>query len=80
MPAHDLACLRAFRTALPDGFDCRAEALFALGDAVLASEAVASQPHLSLPAVHRRGGGSPDDALHAGRIDAAALRVLLLSR
>src|SRR5829696_4274906 len=77
MPTHDLACLRTFRTALYDCFDRRADALFELGDAVLAGDAVTSLPHLSLQATHRRGWGSLYDALAEGRLDAAALRTLL---
>ena len=77
MPAHDLECLRSFRTALHDCFDRRADALFELGDALLTAEAVTSLPHLSLPATHRRGWGSLYDALTVGRIDVAALRTLL---
>lgn len=78
MPASDLASLRAFRTALHDCFDRRADALFELGDAVLAGDAVTSLPHLSLHALHRRGWGSLYDALSAGHIDVAALRALLM--
>jgi DDE superfamily endonuclease len=77
MPAPDLDCLRAFRTALHDCFDHRADALFELGDALLASDAVTSLPYLSLQAAHRRGWGSLYDALTAGRIDDTALRRLL---
>jgi hypothetical protein len=80
MTAHDLACLRAFRTALHDCFERRADALFELGDALLAAEAVTSLPHLSLHAAHRRGWGSLYDALTAGRIDLSALRPLLMGQ
>jgi hypothetical protein len=80
MPAHDLACLRAFRTALHDCFERRADALFELGDALLAAETVTSLPHLSLHAAHRRGWGSLFDALTAGRIDLTALRPLLMGQ
>jgi hypothetical protein len=80
MPVHDLACLRAFRTALHDCFACRADALFELGDALLASDVVTSLPHLSLQAAYRRGWGSLYDALSAGRIDVAALRALLMGQ
>jgi hypothetical protein len=54
MPAHDLATLRAFRTALHDCFARCADALFELGEALLASDAVTSLPYLSLQAAHRR--------------------------
>ena len=77
MPAHDLASLRAFRTALHDCFDRRADALFELSDALLAAESVTSLPHLSLQAAYRRGWGSLDDALAAGRLDVAALRTVM---
>jgi hypothetical protein len=77
MPAHDLASLRAFRTALHDCFDRRADALFELGDALLAADAVTSLPQLSLHAAHRRGWGSLYDALAEGHLDVAALRTLL---
>lgn len=80
MPAHDLACLRAFRTALHDCFERRADALFELGDAMLAANAVTSLPHLSLQATHRRSWGSLYDALAAGRIDVAALRAVLAAQ
>src|SRR5688572_19690099 len=77
MPAHDLGPLRAFRAALHDCFDRRADALFELADALLAADSVASLPHLSLQAAHRRGWGSLYGALAEGRIDVAALRALL---
>jgi hypothetical protein len=77
MPAADLSTLRAFRTALDDCFARRADALFELGDALLAADPVTSLPHLSLHAAHRRGWGSLDDALTAGRSDVSALRRLL---
>ena len=80
MPAPDLAALRTFRSALHGCFHRRADALFELGDALVAAEAVPSLPHLSLQAVHRRGWGSLYDALAAGRIDVAALRRLLTER
>ena len=80
MPAHDLAYLRSFRTALHACFEHRADALFELGDAVLASDAVTSLPHLSLQSGYRRGWGSLSEALSAGRIDGAALRALLLEQ
>jgi hypothetical protein len=45
---------RAFRTALHDCFDRRADALFKLVDTVLLAESVGSLPHLSVQASHRR--------------------------
>jgi len=80
MPVHDLAYLRSFRTALHACFEHRADALFELGDALLASDTVTSLPHLSLQSGFRRGWGSLYDALSAGRIDGAALRALLLEQ
>jgi DDE superfamily endonuclease len=80
MPAYDVACLRAFRTALHDCFERRADALFELGDALLASEALTSLPHLSLQVAYRRGWGSLYDALTAGCIDVVALRALLMGQ
>ena len=77
MPAHALAALRTFRTDLHRCFHRRADALFELGDALLAADPVASLPHLSLQAAHRRGWGSLYDALATGSIDVADLRVLL---
>jgi hypothetical protein len=77
MPAHDLECLRAFRTALHDCFHRRADALFELSDALLVAESVTSLPHLSLQAAHRRGWGSLYDALAEGHLDVATLRTLL---
>ena len=80
MSAHDLAYLRSFRTALHACFEYRADALFELGDALLASDPVTSLPHLSLQSGYRRGWGSLYDALSAGRIDGAALRALLMEQ
>jgi hypothetical protein len=77
MPAHDLESLRTFRTDLHGCFPRRADALFELGDALLAAEAVGSLPHLSLQAPHRRGWGSLYDALAEGRLDVDALRATL---
>ena len=77
MPAHDRECLRAFRTALHDCFQRRADALFELSDALLAAESVTSLPPLSLQATHRRGWGSLYDAVAEGHLDVAALRTLL---
>lgn len=77
MPAPELEPLRAFRTALYGCFGRRADALCDLCDALLAAEAVASLPHLSLQAPHRRGWGSVSDALAEGRLDVDALRTTL---
>ncbi len=77
MPAHDLESLRAFRTALHDCFERRGDALFELGDALLASDALTSLPHLSLHAAYRRGWGSLYDALAEGRLDVDVLRATL---
>ncbi|MBA3449749.1 MAG: hypothetical protein H0T18_00900 [Chloroflexia bacterium] len=77
MPAPDLSALRAFRTDLHGCFPRRADALFELVDALLTADPVASLPHLSLQAAHRRGWGSLYDALAEGALDAAALRRVL---
>jgi len=77
MPAHDLACLRAFRAALYDCFGRRADALCEIGDALLTAEAVTSLPRLSLQSAHRRGWGSLYDALAEGRVDSDALQATL---
>jgi hypothetical protein len=56
----------------------RADALFELCDAVLcASGPVTSLPELTLDPVHRRGHGAMYDALAAGEIDLARLRMSL---
>jgi hypothetical protein len=55
MLAHDLASLRTFRTDLHGCFPRRADALFELGDALLAAEAFGSLPHLSLQAPQLNG-------------------------
>ena len=62
--------LRAFRTDLHGCFARRADALFELADALLAADPVASLPHLSLQAAHRRGWGS----LYAALADGPARR------
>jgi hypothetical protein len=77
MPAYDLEALRCFRTDLHGSFPRRADALFELVDALLTAGPVASLPHLSLQAAHRRGWGSLYDALTEGALDAAALQGLL---
>jgi hypothetical protein len=77
MPAYDLEALRCFRTDLPGSFPRRADALFELVDALLTAGPVASLPHLSLQAAHRRGWGSLYDALADGSLDVAALQRLL---
>lgn len=77
MLAPDLAALRAFRTDLHSCFPRRADALFELVDALLSAGPVASLPHLSLQAAHRRGWGSLYDALAEGALDVEALQVLL---
>src|SRR5579883_3046575 len=68
--------LLQFRTDLYDALDRRADALFDLVDALLATGAVPSPVHLSLSPVHQRGWGSLYAALRKGRID----RDLLLAR
>jgi hypothetical protein len=74
-----LDTLRTFRHSLYRCFDRRADALFELGDALLTAAQVAPSPvHLSLEPAHRRGWGSLYAALDRGRIDAAAMRELLV--
>lgn len=79
MDSLDLAPLRVFRSALHSGVGRRADALFEATDALLASAPVASLPPLSLAPCHRRGWGSVDAALAAGRIAAGALRAAVAS-
>ena len=55
LPAHDLESPRTFRTDLHGCFPRRADALFELGDALLAVESVGLLPHLSLQAPYRLG-------------------------
>ena len=74
-----LAPLRSFRAALYACFDRRADALFEVADALLASAPVASLPHLSLAPLHRRGWGSVYAALSEGRIASDALRAAVAS-
>jgi hypothetical protein len=52
-PANDLETLRAFRIAQLDRFERCADALFDLGEAFVASDAVDLLPSLNLQAVHR---------------------------
>jgi hypothetical protein len=72
--------LRSFRADLYGCFRRRADALFELADALLGSETVASLPHLSLGAAHRRGWGSTYAALALGEVDADSLRGALAAR
>src|SRR5918997_4737602 len=71
--------LRAFRERFYGCLQRRGDALFELCDAVLSAGSVPSPPHLSLAPIHRRGWGSLYAALSKGRIDAEALRELLVS-
>jgi len=75
--AVELQALRAFRMDLYGCFRQRADALFELADALLASTAVSSLPHRSLQAAHRRGWGHLYAALALGDVDGAALRTVL---
>lgn len=71
--------LRAFRCSLYECLRRRRDALFELADAILTADSVGPSPaHLSLQASHRRGWGSLYAALNRGRIDAEALRDLLV--
>ena len=71
--------IRAFRTQLHWCFGRRADALFELTDSILSAGRVPSAVHLCLATVHRRSWGSIYAALSKGRIDAEALRELLVS-
>jgi DDE superfamily endonuclease len=71
--------LREFRAAFYACMRRRSDALVELSDAILTAGNVYSPPHLSLEGVHRRGWGSLYAALSKGRIDAEALRELLVS-
>ncbi len=74
---HALDILRAFRA---DGYACfryRADALFELMDALLATGPTLSPAHLSLAPAHRRGWGSLYAALDRGRMTRGALRDLV---
>ena len=70
--------LRTFRHSLHRCFDRRADAPFELGDAILTAGVVPSPVHLSLQPAHRRGWGSLYAALERGRVDAEALRTLVV--
>lgn len=71
--------LRAFRRSFYECLHRRSDALFELADAILTADSVGPSPaHLSLQASHRRGWGSLYAALNRGRIDAEALRDLLV--
>src|SRR4029453_4664040 len=74
MPTLPLARLGAFRAELHACCTRRADALFALADALLCAPAVPSVAHLSLEPAHRRGWGSVYAALARGRIDTDGLR------
>jgi hypothetical protein len=70
--------LRQFRVGVYDRLGMRRDALFELLDAATVAGLVPSLAYLSLPAVHRRSWGSLYAALAAGRLDAAALRELIV--
>jgi hypothetical protein len=71
--------LRSFRHSLYECLHRRGDALFELTDAIIGADAPVPSPvHLSLKASHRRGWGSLYAALARGRIDAEALRDLLV--
>lgn len=73
--AGELGMLSAFRRALYDCLQRRADALFELCDSVLCSDGpVGSLVGLSLAAEHRRGHGALYDAVNAGRVDVERLR------
>ena len=70
--------LHTFRRSLYRCFDRRADALFELTDAILTAGVVPSPVHLSLQPAHRRGWGRLYAALERGRMDAEALRALVV--
>jgi hypothetical protein len=69
--------LSTFRAELYGCFERRADALFELVDALLASDAPSSLPHLSLVPLHRRGWGSVYAAVAEGRLETEAVRALV---
>jgi hypothetical protein len=72
------ARLARFRRDFYRCLNARADALFELVDAMLCTDGpVTSLAGLSLAAEHRRGHGALYDAVNAGRIDIARLRVRL---
>ncbi|MGW0885909.1 NF041680 family putative transposase [Streptomyces sp. NPDC002671] len=70
------ANLTRFRRGWYDCLSRRADALFELTDALLATGPVTSLPYLSLDELHRRGHGSTYAALANGRVGAEAAREL----
>jgi hypothetical protein len=72
--------LREFRERLYGCLDKRVDALFELIDGVLTSGHVTSPVHLSLATAHRRSWVSLYAALGKGRIDAEAVRDLLVEQ
>lgn len=72
--------LSRFRTAFYECLSRRADAFFELADALLCADGLTRAPmELSLLAEHQRGYGSLYAALNRGRLDADALRDLLIS-
>ncbi|MGH2466846.1 MAG: hypothetical protein ACRDGL_03845 [Candidatus Limnocylindrales bacterium] len=73
--------MKGFRDGLYGCLVRCADALFELTDTLVAGQAVATAPplHLSLEPAFRRGWGSTYGALRRGRIDAAAVRDLLVA-
>jgi hypothetical protein len=70
--------LSGFRLEFYDALPARADGLFELVDAVLCADGpVKSLVELSLAPEHRRGHGAMYDAVNAGRIDFARLRVAI---
>ena len=78
VPADPLDVLRLFRSDVYACFGPRRDALFELADALLVGGPVPSPPYLSLEVVHRRGWGSLYAALVHGKVDADAVRTLLV--
>lgn len=72
--------LSRFRTAFYGCLSARADAFFELADTLLCADGPTRTPvELSLLAEHQRGYGSLYGALNHGRLDADALRDLLIS-
>lgn len=77
--ADTVGWLTAFRRAVYACLLRRADALFEIGDAVLTAGPAPSLPYLSLEPVFRRSWGMAYQGLAEGRVDAEALRDVLVA-